>query len=238
MNVLIVYAHEEPRSFNAAMKNTAIRTFEEMGHRVVVSDLYRMGFKAVGDAEDFLERKDRHILVRQMEERYSSNLGTLAPDILVEQRKVIDCQLMIFQFPLWWFSMPAILKGWVDRVLCMGFAYDQEGRWYDHGGLKGRRAMLSLTTGDPESCFTPRGIHGAMDTILWPIQRATLSHCGFEVLPPFVGYAVAKASAEERADVLAQYANRLRSLESQDPLPFHPVGHFGEEYQLRPEYHT
>lgn len=238
MNVLIVYAHEEPHSFNAAMKNTAIRTFEEMGHRVVVSDLYRMGFKAVGDAEDFLERKDRHVLVRQMEERYSSNLGTLAQDILVEQRKVLECQLMIFQFPLWWFSMPAILKGWVDRVLCMGFAYDQDGRWYDHGGLKGRRAMLSLTTGDPESCFAPRGIHGAMDSILWPIQRATLSHCGFEVLPPFVAYAVAKATADERAAILERYTQRLRGLEGQDPLPFHPIGHFGEAHQLRPEYHT
>ena len=237
MNVLIVYAHEEPRSFNGAMKNTAIKTFEEMGHQVVVSDLYRMGFKAVGDSEDFLERKDRHVLVRQVEERYSSSLGTLATDILVEQRKVVDCQLLVFQFPLWWFSMPAILKGWVDRVLTMGFAYDQDGRWYDHGGLKGRRAMLSLTTGDPESCFNSRGIHGPMESILWPIQRATLSHCGFTVLPPFVAYAVARSSEEERSAILGRYAARLRDLESVDPLPFHPVGHFGEGHQLKPEYH-
>ena len=236
MNVLIVYAHEEPRSFNAALKNTAIKTFEDQGHQVVVSDLDRMGFKAVGDSTDFLERKDRHVLVRQTEERYSSNLGTLAPDILLEQRKVLDCQLLIFQFPLWWFSMPAILKGWVDRVLTMGFAYDQDGRWYEHGGLKGRRAMLSLTTGDPASCFTPRGIHGDIDSILWPIQRATLSHCGFEVLPPFVAYAVARAADGERSAILDRYAERLRSLGTLQPLPFHPLAHFGEGHQLRPEF--
>ena len=238
MNVLIVYAHEEPRSFNAALKNTAIKTFEEMGHQVVVSDLYRMGFKAVGDAEDFLERKDRHVLVRQIEERYSSNLGTLATDILVEQRKVLECQLMIFQFPLWWFSMPAILKGWVDRVLSMGFAYDQDGRWYDHGGLKGRRAMLCLTTGDPETCFTERGIHGSMESILWPIQRTTLSHCGFEVLPPFVAFAVARASEEERVAILERYAARLKAIDSTNPLAFHPLEHFGEGHQLKPEFHS
>jgi hypothetical protein len=52
MQVLIVYAHEEPNSFNGALKNTAIRTFEEGGHKVVVSDLYRMRFKAVADGED------------------------------------------------------------------------------------------------------------------------------------------------------------------------------------------
>jgi len=238
MNVLIVYAHEEPRSFNAAMKNTAIRTFEDLGHQVVVSDLYRMGFKAVADSEDFLERKDRHILVRQSEERYSSNLGTLAPDILVEQRKVLDCQLLIFQFPLWWFSLPAILKGWTDRVLSMGFAYDQDGRWYDHGGLKGRRAMLSLTTGDPESCFTPRGIHGSMDNLLWPIQRATLSHCGFQVLPPFIGYAVARTSEAERKAILDRYEERLRNLDAVAPLPFHPLEHFGDGHQLKLEFQS
>jgi NAD(P)H dehydrogenase (quinone) len=236
MNVLIVYAHEEPLSFNGAMKNAAIRTLEEQGHQVVVSDLYRMNFKAVADSADFLERKDRHILVRQAEERYSSNLGTLAPDILLEQRKVLDCQLMIFQFPLWWFTLPAILKGWVDRVLSMGFAYDQDGRWYDHGGLKGRRAMLSFTTGDPESCFTPRGIHGSMEAILWPLQRATLSHCGFDVLPPFVAYAVARGSVEERAAILERFSARLRNLDQEQPLPFHPLDHFGEGSQLKAEY--
>jgi len=236
MNVLIVYAHEEPLSFNAALKNTAIQTLEGQGHQVVVSDLYRMGFKAVADTADFLERKDRHILVRQAEERYSSNLGTLAPDILIEQRKVLDCQLMIFQFPLWWFTMPAILKGWMDRVLTMGFAYDRDGRWYDHGGLKGRRAMLSLTTGDPASCFTPRGIHGSMDAILWPIQRATLSHCGFEVLPPFIAYGPGRASDEERSRMLSEYAERLRNLDSDLPLPFHPLAHYGEGMQLSPEF--
>lgn len=236
MNVLIVYAHEEPRSFNAAMKNTAIRTFEEQGHTVVVSDLYRMGFKAVGDASDFLERKDRHVLVRQTEERYSSSLGTLASDILQEQRKVLDSSLVIFQFPLWWFSMPAVMKGWVDRVLTMGFAYDMDGRWYDHGGLKGRRAMLSLTTGDPESCFTERGIHGPMERILWPIQRATLHHCGFEVLPPFVAFAVTRSSDEARQAVLDRFAERLRGLDSVAPLPFHPLDRFGEGFELKPEF--
>ncbi|MBI4911582.1 MAG: NAD(P)H-dependent oxidoreductase [Acidobacteria bacterium] len=233
MKVLIVHAHEEPRSFNAAMKNTAIRVFEEMGHTVVVSDLYRMRFKAVADSDDFLERKDRHILVRQAEERYSTNLGTLAPDILEEQRKVLDCQLLILQFPLWWFSLPAVLKGWVDRVLSMGFAYDQEGRWYDHGGLKGRRAMLSLTTGDPESCFSPRGIHGSMDQVLWPIQHNTLYHCGFEVMAPFVAYAVARRSQAEREALLQAYAIRLRGLDGEAPLAFHPLERYGDGMQLK-----
>src|SRR5512145_2387923 len=108
MQVLIVYAHEEPNSFNAALKNVAIRTFEEAGHKVVVSDLYRMRFKAVADGEDFLERRDKHSLKRQQEEKAAGELGTLAHDILEEQRKLRECDLLLLQFPLWWFSMPAI----------------------------------------------------------------------------------------------------------------------------------
>ena len=68
VKTLIVYAHEEPHSFNAAMKNLAVSCFEEQGHPVVVSDLYRMKFKAVADGEDFLERRDKSYLKRQMEE--------------------------------------------------------------------------------------------------------------------------------------------------------------------------
>lgn len=233
MRVLIVYAHEEPRSFNAAMKNLAIRTFEDQGHQVVVSDLYRMGFKAAADHHDFLERRDRHILKRQQEELSATKLGTLAPDILAEQEKLKACDLLILQFPLWWFSMPAILKGWVDRVLTMGFAYGG-GAWYEEGGLKGRRAMLSLTTGGPEGLYGPRGIHGEMDRILYPIQQGILHFCGFQVLPPFVAYGVAREDDMARGAILEAYHQHLLGLDRATPVPFHPLSHFDAMYQLKP----
>lgn len=235
MNVLIVYAHEEPRSFNAAMKNLAIQTFEAQGHTVVVSDLYRMNFKAAADHDDFLERRDRHVLKRQQEELAAAKLGTLATDILAEQRKLHDCDLLILQFPLWWFSMPAILKGWVDRVMTMGFAYGG-GSWYDEGGMKGKRAMLSLTTGGPEGLYGPRGIHGEMDRILFPIQHGILQFCGFQVLPPFIAYGIARRDDMERGAELEAYHQHLLALEQTQPLPFHPLAHYDGMYQLKPGF--
>ena len=101
------------------------------------------------------------------------------------QEKLKAADLVILQFPLWWFGLPAMLKGWVDRVMTMGFAYGA-GRRYDQGGLKGRRAMLALTTGGPEASYTERGINGPMERILFPIQHGMLYFCGLEVLPPFV----------------------------------------------------
>lgn len=235
MNILIVYAHEEPRSFNAAMKNVAIRTFEELGHTVVVSDLYRMKFKAVADANDFLERRDRHTLKRQQEELASVQLGTLATDILEEQRKLRACDLLILQFPMWWFSMPAILKGWIDRVLTMGFAYGG-GRWYDQGGLQGKRALLSFTTGGPEGLYTPTGINGEMDRILFPIQHGILFFCGLEVLPPFIAHGIARKEDLERGAVLEAYRQHLLGLDQMSPLPFHPIAHYDQMLQLKPEH--
>jgi NAD(P)H dehydrogenase (quinone) len=235
MKVLIVYAHEEPNSFNAAMKNVAIRTFEAQGHTVVVSDLYRMNFKAVADGSDFLERRDKHSLKRQQEEKSAVELGTLAHDILVEQEKLRVCDLLILQFPLWWFSMPAILKGWVDRVMSMGFAYGG-GQWYDNGGLKGRKAMLAITTGGPDFMYSPMGRNGDMEQILFPIQHGILYFCGFDVLPPFIAYSPAHAKPEQRAGMLKAYGERLSALEAQAPLAFHPLAHFDEHMQLKPEH--
>lgn len=235
MNVLIVYAHEEPLSFNAALRDTAIQAFEGQGHTVIVSDLYGMDFKAVADSEDFHQRKDRHLLKRQAEELHALQLGTLAHDILGEQDKLKAADLVILQFPLWWFGLPAILKGWVDRVMTMGFAYGG-GKWYDQGGLKGKRAMLSLTTGGPEPIYGPRGINGPMDRILFPIQHGILFFCGFEVLSPFIAYAPARASEVERARMLADYAERLQNLENGSPIPFHGLDHYGDGMQLKVEF--
>lgn len=210
MSVLIVYAHEEPRSFNGAMKNTAIRTFEELGRKVVVSDLYRMKFKAVADGEDFLERRDKHRLRRQHEEQAAGALGTLAHDILVEQEKLRQCDLLILQFPLWWFGAPAILKGWMDRVLSAGFAYGDSMA----GGLQGRKAMLSITTGGPEDAFGP---DNSLADFLYPLQRGVLPFCGFDVLPPHIAFAPAQASPEQRARMLEDLRERLTLLDRELP---------------------
>ncbi len=235
MKVLIVYAHEEPLSFNAAMKDVAVETLEKAGHSVVVSDLYAMKFKAVADGEDFLERRDRHFLKRQMEEKAAAQLGTLAQDILEEQQKLRDCDLLILQFPLWWFSLPAILKGWVDRVMTMGFAYGG-GAWYDQGGLKGRRAMLAITTGGPEASYRPLGINGAIEEVLYPIQHGILFFCGFEVLRPFLAWGPAHLEEGARTELLERYRQHLSGIENQEGIPFHPLSHYDEGLQLRPEF--
>src|SRR5229473_3138426 len=112
MKILIIYAHPEPKSMNGAMFSSAIDTLTNAGHEVKVSDLYAMQFNPVSDRANFTTVNDPVFFKQQLEEVYAAQLNGFAASIEEEQQKVEWCDLMIWQFPLWWFSVPAILKGW------------------------------------------------------------------------------------------------------------------------------
>ena len=148
MKVLIVYAHSQPTSFNAALLNTAVETLKAEGHEVKVSDLYAMDFNPVASAADFKERRFDGHLQYDREQKHAVEHHTFSHDIAAEIEKLLWCDTLILQFPLWWYSVPAIMKGWFDRVFANGLMYGQLGR-FNHGGMKGKKAMISTTTG----CF-------------------------------------------------------------------------------------
>uniref|UniRef100_A0A3B4F2Y4 N-ribosyldihydronicotinamide:quinone reductase 2 n=1 Tax=Pundamilia nyererei TaxID=303518 RepID=A0A3B4F2Y4_9CICH len=164
MKVLIVYAHESPASFNAAAKDAAVAALTAQGCTVEVSDLYAMKFKAAATTEDITGGlKDAENFCYAKEIKLASEEGRLAEDLKKEQEKLKEADLVIFQFPMYWSSVPAIMKGWMDRVL--GFAYAQE-KWYSEGIFKDKKAMLSFTTDCPESVYSDTGINGDINVIL------------------------------------------------------------------------
>ena len=217
MRVLIVLAHPERQSFNGALFDTAIATLEAAGCSVSSSDLYRLGFDPVSGRKNFSSVKEPDYLKLQVEELHASEGGGFAPDLEAELAKLEAADLVIWQFPLWWFGLPAILKGWVDRVFAMGRAYGG-GRVYDTGMFKGKRALLSLTTGGPEDAYTAEGFNGDLDAILRPIHRGMLQFTGFAVLAPHIVYAPVRAETEQRVAWLQAWAERLRRIESEQPI--------------------
>jgi NAD(P)H dehydrogenase (quinone) len=232
MKIFIVYAHHEPKSFNGAMKDAAVDVLKRNGHEVVVSDLYEMNFKANADAADFRHEVVAGLFKYQQEQKRAYDNGTLAPDIVMEQDKLRWCDALILQFPLWWFTLPAILKGWIDRVFTSGFAYGG-GKWYDRGGLSGRRAMLSMTTGGPATIYSPTGLNGDIDQILFHIHHGMLYFVGFRVLPPFIAWAASRSSPQQREAYLARFRERLLTLESTPPIPYPVLDDYDENFQLK-----
>jgi hypothetical protein len=124
MKVFIVYAHPEPKSFNDALFQTAQQTLRAAGHTVVTPDLYVMKFDPVSDRRNFTSIKSPEFFKQQIEEMHATEVGGFAPDVEAELRKMEACDLMIWQFPLWWFGLPGILKGWADRVFAMWRSFD------------------------------------------------------------------------------------------------------------------
>ncbi len=116
MNILIVYAHPEPRSLNGSLKNFALGHLQSAGHAVQVSDLYAMQWKPVVDSRDSLDGAAGERFDPSMDSQRAYASDRQSPDIAAEQQKLRWADAVILQFPLWWYSMPAILKGWVDRV--------------------------------------------------------------------------------------------------------------------------
>ncbi|WP_027579611.1 NAD(P)H-dependent oxidoreductase [Bradyrhizobium sp. Ai1a-2] len=245
MNVLLVFAHPEPRSLNGALRDVAVAELKTQGHHVRVSDLYAQGWKSQIDRADFPASASDARLKPAAASGEAFAAGTLTDDVKAEQEKLLWADILILQFPLWWYTMPAILKGWVDRVYAYGFAYGvgehSDRHWGDRfgeGTLAGKRAMLIVTTGGWQEHYAPRGINGPIDDLLFPINHGILYYPGYDVLPPFVAYRVDRLD-ENGFDLIAdRLRERMRTLATTPPIPYRPQN--GGDYlipslQLRPE---
>jgi NAD(P)H dehydrogenase (quinone) len=212
VNIFIVYAHHEPSSFTAAMKNMTLQILENQKHSVVVSDLYGQGFSAIAQKWDFVTTSGNHYNY-MLEQRHAANLQmAFSPDILGEIQKLQAADLVIFITPIWWLSVPAILKGWFDRVLAMGVAWDT-GKIFENGLMRGKQAIVIAAAGGPADYFKPNGRYRATpNQILYPINHGTLAACGFNIHEPYMALNVLGANQADRAQILKNLEYRVQNL--------------------------
>ncbi|HOW77517.1 MAG TPA: NAD(P)H-dependent oxidoreductase [Candidatus Competibacteraceae bacterium] len=184
MNVLIIYAHPNPRSFNQAILETVDATLRERGHATRIHDLYQMQFRAVLDGED---------LLRNWRDDWT-------PDTRREQDAVQWAQGLVLIYPIWWFGPPAILKGWIDRVFTRKFAFD-----FGPDGMKGllthERALILNTLGGDEATYQQE----RWDELLArPIAEGVLGACGVRNVVHRAFYQVPSVTHAERQAMLEE----------------------------------
>ncbi|SMN22791.1 similar to Tetrapisispora blattae hypothetical protein TBLA_0C01300 [Tetrapisispora blattae CBS 6284] [Maudiozyma saulgeensis] len=203
MKVLIIFAHPEKRSLQHSLLDVTVNALKRNGHEVKVSDLYNMNWKIAVDENDFLnhEKGTRLQPIRAAASAYDE--GMFSNDITEEQEKVKWADLIIFQFPLWWYSMPAIMKGWMDRVLNKKFAFSKSGETLT-GPLAGKKTFLITTVGASEEDFSEEGSLGDISHTLYPIQRGIFKFIGLDVLSPIIGY-----SADSRKPICFEKTSKL-----------------------------
>jgi NAD(P)H dehydrogenase (quinone) len=208
MNVLLVYVHPEPTSFTGALKDAAQDALTAAGHHVEVSDLYGEGFDPVAGRHDFTTVHDAGRFHYQNEQGHAHANGGFAPDLVREQQRVRKADMIVWIFPIWWGGVPAILKGWFDRVMAFGFAY-ADGKRFDSGYFRDKIGLLCLTTGGTTERFSAGNVYGPIDQVLYPTQHLMVEYLGMKSYPPFVAYAAPRIDAAGREAYLQQWRERV-----------------------------
>ena len=130
-----------------------------------------------------------------------------AIDVKQEQKLLLEADAIVLQFPFYWYSSPALLKEWEDKVLEYGFAYGSAGK-----ALHGKKLLVATTTGGPKEAYQKGGYNNfTVDDLLGPF-RQTASLCGMEWQPPFIVNGARIISDEELAGKAEEYKKRLQSL--------------------------
>lgn len=213
MNILSVYAHDNPKSLTASLKNLALGELSRQGHTIFETDLYAAAFSPVAQKLDFTNISGGHYNYLLEQKNTSLNGHLFSPDIMSEIEKVAHADVIIFHTPLWWFGLPAILKGWFDRVFAMGVTWDA-GKTFETGLLKGKSAFICATVGFPENYYKKDGqLKMTIEEVLYPIQNGIFSFSGMDVLEPFIVYDSLGKAEEEIKKNLTEYRFKITHLQ-------------------------
>lgn len=190
MKTLVVYVHPNPKSFNAAIKETVVNELTANGHKVRVRDLYALNFNPILNANDF--------------EQLAQN--QIPGDIKIEQDEIAWADNLVFVYPTWWTNMPAMLKGYLDRVLQNGFAF----RYTEAGAvplLVGKKAIIFQTTGQPKEVLEEYNQIGSLK-----VEMGTLDFTGIEIVTHELYHAIPYITDEMREQILVNVKQVLNKI--------------------------
>jgi NAD(P)H dehydrogenase (quinone) len=211
------------------------------GWEVSVSNLYDMDFDPCERPGHYVSRKTPERFDVQAEQRHASERGSI-PDFVAAEIKLLDrADLLILQYPMWWHLPPAMLKGWLDRVLIFGEVYASTKR-FEKGRFVGKSAMLSVTVGTSQDTYAFDGRSGDIDLLLWPVNFS-LAYVGYTVLSPFIAYGVEgglrysePAIVEDRLKCVEEdYRVALQNVKQREIIPFNQMAEWGANGRIKAE---
>jgi NAD(P)H dehydrogenase (quinone) len=218
MNILILHAHPEPKSFSSALKNIAVEHFKSKGDEVVVKDLYLMKFNPIGKEIDFQTISNPEYFNYMKEQMNAFMTHTFSNELQEEIDALIKADLLLLNFPLWWTSMPAILKGWFDRVIAFGMAYHPRDKKYETGAFRHKKVMCCITTGGSKEAYSAEGEHGDINMLLHHLYHGLLFFTGMDVLPSYYAWKAHLVDSTTLEGYIEEYKNHLLKLDEFKPM--------------------
>ena len=183
MRHLIIYAHPSTDSLNHLFKTRIEQHLLKNKHEVLVRDLYKLDFDPV------LTETERG--------------GKLSSDILEEQRCLTWAEEITFIYPIWWTGMPAILKGYIDRIFSYGYAYRYNRKGEQEGLLRGKTAYIVNTQGKSKQEYARIGMDKAL---LLTSDKGIYQYCGLHVKRHFF-FAQSNQATQE---IIAEWTTTLQ----------------------------
>ncbi|MDO8364092.1 MAG: NAD(P)H-dependent oxidoreductase [Actinomycetota bacterium] len=195
MKALVVLAHPNADSYNRALAERACAGLRAAGHQPTLLDLYELGFRAAMSP-------DEHAA-------YHSGEPIIDPMVAEHVALLREAQILVFVYPTWWSTMPAMLKGWLERIMLpgVGFVFDEHGKVGP--GLRHVRRIMGVSTyGSPHLYVWAVNDNGRRT-----ITRALRLSSGLRARTSWLGlYAIDTATAEDRERFLARVERKARSL--------------------------
>jgi putative NADPH-quinone reductase len=195
MRAVVVVAHPCTDSFCHALADRAVAGLRRAGHDVVVLDLYGEGFRPAMSAD---ERR-----------AYHGDTPILDEMVARHAEAVATAEVLVFVYPTWWSGLPAILKGWLERVLVpgVGFRFDDRGRV--RPGLTAVRHLVGISTyGSPRTY-----VHLVNDNGRRTLTRALRLSCGIRARRHWYGlYAIDTSTVEQRQGFVDRVGRAMEAL--------------------------
>lgn len=176
MKHLIIYAHPNRGSSNYRLLQTVVESLQAKRHEILIRDLYLLDFNPVFSLEDMKGQRS----------------GNVKADIKQEQEYITWANHITFIYPIWWTGMPAIMKGYIDRVFSYGFAYRYV-NGVQEGLLTGKQTTVINTHGKSQAEYESIGMDKAL---LLTSDKGIFTYCGFEINRHFFFDKADKASLE------------------------------------------
>ena len=198
MKNLIVYAHPNSGSLNHFFKQTVLESLQESGEEIAVRDLNEINFNPVLSLEDMNGQR----------------MGTVADDVKTEQDFITWADRIIFIYPIWWTGMPAIMKGYIDRVFSYGFAYRYD-QGVQKGLLTGKKTIIINSHGKSNAEYEAMGMDKAL---ILTSDTGIFTYSGLEIQQHFYFDKADRASADNISDWESQIQTIFKSVGKESVL--------------------
>ncbi|PWN70304.1 NAD(P)H dehydrogenase [Chryseobacterium phosphatilyticum] len=187
MKHLIIYVHPNENSLNNNLLQHVTEILKTENHEVRIRDLYALNFDPI----------------LSMQDMQGWHAGQVSDDVKTEQEHISWAEQITFIYPIWWTGLPAVMKGYIDRVFSYGFAYRYD-LGIQKGLLKGKKAVIINTHGKSHEEYQQSGMDKALSLTS---DLGIFTYSGLEIIRHFFFDKADKASSENMAQWKEQITN-------------------------------